>query len=65
MINQANHQLDIIEKNTIDLVPDAPQTDLFLQRDKFQELLREIDPDTVTPKQALDILYKLRDQLKD
>ena len=61
VINQANHQLDVIEKNTIDLVLDSPQGDLFQQPDKLRELLKEIDPDTLTPKQALEILYQLHE----
>ena len=59
VINQANHQLDVMEKNTIDLLPDVPQQDLFQRPDELRELLDKIDPDTVTPKQALEILYQL------
>ena len=61
VINQANHQLGIMEKNTIDLLPDIPQQDLFQQPDELRELLNEVDPDTITPKQALEILYRLRE----
>ena len=60
VINQANHQLGIMEKNTIDLLPDMPQQDFFQQPDELRELLNEVDPDTITPKQALEILYRLR-----
>ena len=61
VINQANHQLSIMEKNTVDLLPDIPQQDLFQQPDELREVLKEIDPDAVTPKQALEILYRLRE----
>ena len=61
VINQANHQLSIMEKNTVDLLPDIPQQDLFQQPDELRELLNEVDPDAVTPKQALEILYRLRE----
>ena len=61
VINQANHQLSIMEKNTVDLLPDIPQQDLFQQPDELREVLKEIDPDAVTPKQALAILYRLRE----
>ena len=59
VINQANHQLDIMEKNTVDLLPDTPQQDLFHQHDELREILNEVDPDSITPKQALEILYRL------
>jgi len=62
VINQANHQLDVIEKNTVDLLQeDIPQADLFQQTDKIQALLRETDPDALTPKQALELLYQLHE----
>ena len=38
-----------------------PQQDLFQQPDELRELLNEVDPDTITPKQALEILYRLRE----
>ena len=59
VINQANLQLDIMEKNTVELLPDQPQRDLFQQRDELRELLKEADPDGITPKQALELLYRL------
>ena len=64
VINQANHQLDIMEKNAVDLLPDTPpQRDLFQQPDEIRKLLKEVEPDSVTPKQALEILYRLRELL--
>ena len=59
VINQANLQLDIMEKNTVELLPDQPQRDLFQQPDELRELLKEADPDSITPKQALELLYRL------
>ena len=59
VINQANHQLDIMEKNTVDLLPETPQRDLFQQPDELRKLLKEVNPDDVTPKQALELLYRL------
>ena len=59
VINQANLQLDIMEKNTVELLPDQPQRDLFQQPDELRELLKEADPDGITPKQALELLYRL------
>ena len=59
VINQANLQLDIMEKNAVDLLPDLPQQDLFQQPDELRELLKEVDPDSITPKQALELLYRL------
>ena len=59
VINQAALQLDRIEKHTIELAPETPQKDLFSQTDKLRAALKEIDPDAVTPKEALEILYQL------
>lgn len=59
VINQAQHQLDIMEKNSADLLPDTPQRDLFQQPDEVRELLKEIEPDGITAKQALELLYRL------
>ena len=59
VINQANHQLDIMEQNSVGLLPDTPQQDLFQQPDELREVLRETDPDSLTPKQALELLYRL------
>ncbi len=61
VINQARQQLEIMEKNSAALVPDAPQQDLFQQPDEVRALLRETDPDGLTPKQALELLYRLRE----
>ena len=59
VINQANQQLEIMEKNSVGLAPDTVQQDLFQQPDECRELLREVDPDSLTPKQALELLYRL------
>ena len=39
---------------------EQPQPDLFQQSQPVLELLSELDPDELTPKQALEILYKLK-----
>lgn len=59
VINQANHQLEIMEKAAVDLLPEQPQKDLFQQPDPVRTALDEVNPDTVTPRQALEILYRL------
>ncbi len=59
VIDQANLQLDIMEKSSVDLLPELPQQDLFQQSDPLRELVNDMDPDSVTPKQALDLLYRL------
>ena len=61
VIDQANLQLDIMEKNTVELLPDRPQQDLFQQPDELREVLKELEPDGLTPKQALELLYRLCD----
>ena len=58
-IFQAQHQLEIMEKNSVGPLSDTPQRDLFQQPDELRELLREADPDSLTPKQALELLYRL------
>ena len=50
-----------MEKNTVELLPDQPQRDLFQQPDELRELLKQADPDSITPKQALELLYRLID----
>ena len=59
VIEQAELQLDIMEKNTVELLPERPQQDLFQQPDELREALKELDPDGLTPKQALELLYRL------
>jgi DNA mismatch repair protein MutS len=46
--------------------PVPPQLGLFAPQAEHPALaeLRDIDPDDLTPKQALDVLYRLRNQLE-
>lgn len=43
--------------------PSPPQPDLFHSKSPLMELLEGVDPDDVTPRQALEILYRLRSLL--
>ena len=65
VIDQAGLQLEIMEKNTAELLPDLPQRDLFQQPDEVRELLKEVDPDSITPKQAMVLLYRLIELARD
>ena len=43
-----------------DEVAKPAQIDLFAPPSPALDALREVDPDTLTPRQALDLLYRLK-----
>jgi len=51
-----------INQNQSILLPPSHQLNLFNapQNDELRQTLEQVDPDTLTPKQALDILYQLK-----
>ncbi|HVK99155.1 MAG TPA: DNA mismatch repair protein MutS, partial [Dongiaceae bacterium] len=69
VISNARKKLHQLEKqdlnNQVLANANAPlQTDLFAEPAKphpAMELLAKLDPDTINPRQALDLLYKLKD----
>jgi DNA mismatch repair protein MutS len=62
VIRKARLRLQEMEMSSFPLA-DQKQNDLFTQRHPLIDALEKIDPDTISPKQALEILYKLRSML--
>jgi DNA mismatch repair protein MutS len=65
VINAAKNKLEQLEQSNVDKGQDPQQEDMFLYRsdtqaDEILEKLTEIDPDELTPKQALALLYQLK-----
>lgn len=61
VIAQARRRLRELAESTVDLdAAHTPQADLFSKRDRVKAALREIDPDRITPMEALEALYRLR-----
>ena len=62
VLNEAKKQLQSMEQKQITLSPTQEQTDMFIKTSSpLLERLGEINPDTLSPKQALDILYELHE----
>jgi DNA mismatch repair protein MutS len=68
VVKSARKQLAKLER---DALARRPQADLFAQnivmepeRNPVLELLESIDPDSLTPKQALDAVYRLKDLMR-
>jgi len=61
VIDIANERLRCMESSMSAGRPHAPpQPDLFRQRQALLEALTAVDPDDLTPRQALELLYRLR-----
>ncbi len=61
VIVQARQRLQELASNAADLGSStAQQTDLFTHHDRLAQALLEIDPENLTPLQALELLFKLR-----
>tara|TARA_B100000029_G_scaffold37384_2_gene35140 strand:- start:768 stop:1337 length:570 start_codon:yes stop_codon:yes gene_type:complete len=75
VVERARNVLESLESDATDprsvtgQKPDQPQMDLFSSERvdprwvKVEAFLESIDPEDTTPRQALDLLYKLRDLL--
>ncbi len=68
-IAAARRKLAALEQQSVN---SGPQVDLFshsepaeAEPDPLQELLMDIEPDNMTPKQALEALYQLKGLVKD
>jgi len=65
VIELAKQQLMALETEGISKIQDAQQMSLFIEKqqnpdqDKISKILRKLDPDDISPKKALDILYKI------
>ena len=66
VIEQARQRLEVLEQGNAANGTQAgprPQLDLFQQprTNPLEEAMKGLEPDQLTPRQALDILYKLKD----
>ncbi|OGT31668.1 MAG: DNA mismatch repair protein MutS [Gammaproteobacteria bacterium RBG_16_51_14] len=62
VINEARQRLQEMETSSLS-VPGQRQDDLFTRRHPVIDAIEAIDPDNFSPKQALELLYKLRSML--
>ena len=61
IIDSARRRLQEIEQaSPAAAAAPLPQTDLFDRRQGLIDALREAEPDHLSPRQALDLLYRLR-----
>jgi DNA mismatch repair protein MutS len=63
VIAYARQRLEEIENTPTDILQNKSQKDLFSREDPILKEIKQLDPDTISPKQALEILYKLKDYL--
>ena len=68
VVKSARKQLAKLER---DALAQSPQPDLFRQNTQTRpephpalEILESIDPDSLTPKQALDAVYRLKELIR-
>lgn len=64
VIQIAKQQLNTLESQpkSSDTSTTVKQVDMLFETDPALELLRKINPDELTPKQALDVLYQLKEE---
>ena len=60
ILDQARNRLRESGQMRSGAIDEQPQPDLFQQPHPVLELLSDLDPDGLTPKQALELLYKLK-----
>ncbi len=65
VIQAAQAYLEQLERQTPQKASDQPQLELFTPEPKLEahpvlEILQETDPDELTPRQALDLLYRMK-----
>lgn len=69
VISAAKHKLQHLESgahNTSESIPQpSPQMDLLSDSDELRNRLGGIEPDELTPRQALDLLYELKRMARD
>ena len=64
IIEHAKQRLNEMESNEMDTPPVRPRNDLFETSDALRQALRALDLDEMSPKQALDGLYELRQKFE-
>ncbi|MGH8246754.1 MAG: hypothetical protein ACREUU_10015, partial [Gammaproteobacteria bacterium] len=61
VIQIATDRLRSLETRQADAQPVPPlQADMFHQRQRLVEALEAVDPDDLSPRQALELIYQLR-----
>ena len=60
VIDYAQQRLSAIETGAAPAGDTGPQTDLFYREHPLAREINQLNPDTITPKQALEILYRLK-----
>ncbi|MFQ5658857.1 MAG: DNA mismatch repair protein MutS [Gammaproteobacteria bacterium] len=60
LIEQAKRRLQNIETHPMPVSRQQPQNDMFAQQHPLFQAMEHIHPDELTPRQALEVLYKLR-----
>lgn len=63
IIEQAKSRLSSMEGKQLPVKSTPPQDDMFRQLDPLEKELQEVSLDETTPKQALDILFRLQSML--
>jgi DNA mismatch repair protein MutS len=63
IIEQAKKRLSEMESNPVSVPESVPQNDLFITAHPVLQSLQDLNLDELTPKQALDALYKLKTKL--
>ncbi len=64
VIDNARQRLHEIETSQTGNLHIKPQKELFSNESPVLKEIRELDPDALTPRQALELLYKLKDTLQ-
>jgi DNA mismatch repair protein MutS len=59
IIESAKKRLQEIETSTTEILDENDQEDMFISKHPVIEALEKINPDDMTPKQALEYLYKI------
>jgi DNA mismatch repair protein MutS len=62
-LEQLEAQQNRVERDEIQPGAEAPQLSLFQQEAPALTLLRALDLDALSPREALDMLYRLREAL--
>jgi DNA mismatch repair protein MutS len=63
VIEHAKQRLNSLESSPASLPESIPQSDLFNLQHPLIQAVENLNPDEMTPKQALDALYKLKKKL--
>lgn len=62
IILQAKQRLEALEKDDVQPARERAQNDLFTVSDPLKDAIKGVDPDALSPREALDLLYKLKSE---